>query len=228
MPANLTACSAVLVAHDVNMSIFKPVWLGRQEILTDEELTGEVIVTPALVRIPTDRFELLILPDRIQIRPAPAFNKAQASLLRVLGGIVSKLPHTPFTALGFNFEYMIQPGEGIDFKAWNRQTFAAPFSPRATVETQGDVRFGGYFSMDVLDMRLRADIKPARAASGDAEQGADSPLPPEAMQAKFNFHRDLESPASVAEILAALGAWDGAASCASEFAAAAVGGPPED
>lgn len=233
MSANLTACSAVLVAHDVNMSIFKPVWLGRQEILTEEELTGEVIVTPALVRIPTDRFELLILPDRIQMRPAQKCDKAQASLLRVLGGIVTKLPHTPFTALGLNFEYMIRPSEGVDFGERNEEQFAAAFSRGSTPEAQEDIRFGAYFALDVLGMRLRADFKPVQVESRVDAEGLESPAPCEAMRAKFNFHRDLvapgsELPASAGEILEMLGAWDSAAAYVSGLASGALGGFQED
>ena len=107
--------SAVVVGHDVNLSIFTPPWLRDQKILSDEELAGDVVITPPMVRIPAPSFELLILPDRVQMRPSDDLDKAQSDILRVLGGIVSTLPHTPFTAIGLNFAYLMSPDEHTQF-----------------------------------------------------------------------------------------------------------------
>ena len=218
MPAELMNSSAVIVAHDVNMSIFKPPWLVRQKILTDEELEGDLVVTPVLIRIPTPAFELLILPDRIQMRPGKDSDHAQSDLLRVLGGVVGTLPHTPFTAIGLNFEYRISVNGNVDFGAWNTAHFAAAFALKSMGDEAGDGRFGAYFSFEVLEMRLKADLKPVRMLQREGPDHSASASTEEKMQGHFNFHRDLGQRPVVSEILEALGRWDAVASIASQLA----------
>ncbi len=214
MCAVLTNSSAILVAHDVNLSIFKPVWLLRHKILTEEELGDETLVSPVVVRIPAPRFELLVLPDRVQLRPDLGSPAAQDDLLRVLGGIVSILPHTPFTAIGLNFEYARKCPRSAKFAEWHRPKFAAPYALQMVPGSHPAARFGAYFSFDVMDMRLKADIKPGRVDK-PAPSLADQLTPEqEVMQAKFNFHRDLVQPPEVGEILTVLGRWNSAAALA--------------
>ena len=218
MPAELSGSSVVLVAHDVNISIFKPLWLERQGILSGDELSGNFVITPPCVRIPTDRFELLVLPDRIQLRPDKESTQVQDDVMRVLGGIVSTLPHTPFTAVGLNFEFRIALDEGSKFAAWNKSCFASQYS----VDTVGDhvdnARFGTYFSFDVLGMRLKANLAPVTVSEG----AYGDPKPPtggrEAMLGTFNFHRDLTQPVKTADILETLGRWDKAGPLAAQLA----------
>lgn len=207
MGADLTNASAVLVAHDVNVSIFRPLWLKSQNILSEEELGGELLISPALIRIPTPRFELLILPDRVQFRPVLLSDQAQADALRVLGGIVSALPHTPFSAIGLNFDYTITPANGSQFRDWNQERFAVPLSLAIVGAEREDARFGLYCSFDVLGMRAKITIGPvASLRTTETVGGADAQVS-EAMRGSFNFHRDLVRSPSVSEILDALGRW---------------------
>lgn len=206
MAVELVNASAVIVAHDVNLSIFRPPWLRDQGILTDDELQGDVVATPVVVRIGARGFELTVLPDRLQFRPALQSDNANSDLLRVLGGIVSALPHTPFTAMGFNFGYRIIQPKGIDFAQWNRSRFASPVAFAVIPSgAQGTAHYGTYFSFDALDMRVKVDLKPIR------KEGF-------AMHSDFNFHRDLPQDPSIAEILRYLANWNTAALIAHEIA----------
>jgi len=223
MPADLTTCSAVIVAHDVNLSIFKPAWLGRQGILLDEELAGQVVITPALVRVPTDRFELLVLPDRIQLRPAKESDRCQPDLVRILGGIVSKLPHTPFTAIGLNFDFLLRPAEDRQFAAWNAQQFAAPIALSIIGGEVDSASYGAFFTFAVLGMKLHADFRPVPMGRREVQDALAAAPDANVMQAKFNFHRDLATPASVAVIFEVLASWNAASSVASRLAAEALG-----
>ena len=218
MPAELVNASAVIVAHDVNISIFKPRWLLRQNILSEEELADESVMSPTFVRIPTAAFELLVLPDRIQFRPAPDQPRVQSDLLRVLGGIAGTLPHTPFTAIGLNYDYMIEPASEIDFHDWDQQRFAAPISRSVVGDESSGARFGSYFSFDVLGMRLKADLRPVRVETASGAEDDRPKAPKEAILGKFNFHRDLVQSPPVSEVLEVLGNWDSAATYASQLA----------
>ncbi len=189
MAVKLVNASAVVVGHDVNLSIFRPPWLRDQRILSDEELAGDVVITPLMVRIPAPSFELIILPDRVQVRPSDDPGKAQSDILRVLGGIVSTLPHTPFTAIGLNFDYLMTPDEHTEFQAWNEQSFAARFSMDVIGSAQEEARFGAYCSFDTLGMRLKADLRPLRRTEQPEGSILKSSADPEAMLGKFNFHR---------------------------------------
>jgi hypothetical protein len=203
MLCELADSSVVVVAHDVNLSIFRGPWFKRQAILTDEELSGEIVFAPSLVRIDTPEFDLLLLPDRVQFRPKTnvAAERSQDNLLRVLGGIVTTLPHTPFTAAGLNFGYIICPQDQEQFFDWHRTRLASPFAMAQTGSAEGSgARYGSYFSVAWGDMRLRADLKPVRL-----EDPAGNRL--ERVMAKFNYHADLQSDVSVNELLAIIGRW---------------------
>lgn len=216
--------SAVVVAHDVNLSIFRPPWLRDQKILSDEELAGDVVITPLMVRIPAPSFELLILPDRVQMRPSDDSGKAQSDILRVLGGIVSTLPHTPFTAIGLNFDYLMTPDEHTQFQSWNKERFAAPFPVDVVGAALEEARFGAYYSFDTLGMRLKADLRPVRRTEQPKGDILMSSAGPEEMLGKFNFHRDLKVRPAVAEILQVLGRWGDASSLALTMAESACVG----
>ncbi len=224
MAVKLVNASAVVVGHDVNLSIFRPPWLRDQKILSDEELAGDVLITPPMVRIPAPSFELLILPDRVQVRPSDDPGKAQGDILRVLGGIVSTLPHTPFTAIGLNFDYVMTPDEHTEFQSWNKQSFAAPFSVDVVGTAQEEARFGAYYSFDTLGMRLKADLKPVLKTEQPEGGILKSSADPEAMVGKFNFHRDLKGRPAVSEILEVLGRWGDAAALALAMAESACVG----
>jgi len=221
MAVELVNASAVAVAHDVNLSIFRLPWFRDQKILSEEELAGNVVITRPMVRIPTPSFELLILPDRVQVRPSDDPGKAQSDILRVLGGIVSTLPHTPFTAIGLNFDYLMTPEEHTEFQSWNKESFAAPFSLDVIDSAQEEARFGAYYSFDTLGMRLKADLKPVQRIEQPDGDILKSPMDPEVMLGKFNFHRDLKERSGVSEILQVLGRWNDAASLALKMAEAA-------
>ncbi len=219
MCIKLAKCSAVVVARDVNVSIFKPLWLRTQNVLSEEEASADdMVIAPNLVRIPAPLFELFIIADRIQIRPSTDSDDAQADILRVLGGIVSALPHTPFTALGLNFDYEVRPPASGSFEDWNRKTFAGPFAARVIPEGGGEPRFGGYVSFDVFNMRLKIQVIPVRVPGDDGTEEQTKQGSSEAMSASFNFHRDLDQPVKTSEILESLGRWDTVRGFASEAA----------
>lgn len=192
--------SGVLSAHDVNLSIFNAIWLVREGILEEADIsTKESLFTPALIRIPTSTgAELLILQDRIQLSFDPkVVENAEPLFARVLGGIVAKLPHTPYSAVGLNAEFLLAPRDETEFGQWNRKHFSSLFS--ATSDSSSD-RFGCYLSTSQLEMQVRVECRPARIKEGQP------PFAPgqEAMHVSFNFHRDLaaQQPALILQQLA--------------------------
>ena len=88
--------SVVIVANELNLSIFKPVWLCQFDILKPEELSEGILISPAAIQIPGPTFQLVILPNRLQMTfPSSDVDATTEPLNRVLGGILRALPHTP-------------------------------------------------------------------------------------------------------------------------------------
>lgn len=205
MSAELTNASAVIIAHDVNVSILKLPWLEKHGILTKEDLTGDVVTTSTFTRVSGDNFEFLALPDRIQMRVQNS-DHGQADILRVLGGIVSTLPHTPVTALGMNFDYVLRREPDGDFAEWNRMRFASPCGLDVVKQSGVEARFGAFVSFVVNDMLLKTEIKPCKVKTKDDENC--EPRETEAMQVKCNFQEDFHESPATPQILKRLGVWD--------------------
>ena len=66
---------------------------------------------------------------------------------------------------------------------------------------------------------MKVDMKPVHPVGPESNVDLESSADSEFMLAKCNFHRDLEVPASVTEILGILGCWDAATNYASTLAA---------
>lgn len=120
--------SVVIIAKDVNLSIFKPPWLLKNKVFLERELEGNVIFTPPVVQIATDHFQFTALPDRVQLFLHDENLSSEKDIERVLGTIVKTLPHTPYTAVGLNFNYLIAPEDERQFADWNRNIFTTPLS----------------------------------------------------------------------------------------------------
>lgn len=218
MAVELTNSSVVIAAHDVNVSIFRPAWL-RNNILTEAELSGDVVFMPGVVRIPAERFELLILPDRIQMRSLLGDAQAQGDLLRVLGGIANILPHTPFTAVGLNYEFDITSSSQVCFGEWNGTEFGSIFARKlADQEGTESARFGSYVSFELESAKVRIEIKPTQSEEADQER----------MQAKFNFHHELTSSTASQDIRRAIERWEELRNLSLCLARSACNGDQED
>lgn len=200
--------SAVVTGSDVNLSIFKPLWLRQAKILTEDEISAEILVSPAAINIPTPKFELLILPNRIQMRFfGSGCNDARTDLLRVMGGIVEMLPHTPYTGVGLNFKNVLTLPAGSDFFTWNRQVFATPWAEDQATK-DNEPRFGCYFSVNTLGMRLKVDVKPINPTPELIKIVKSLALGEDYMQMVFNYHVDLKELTDVGSIIKILEKWD--------------------
>jgi hypothetical protein len=110
---------------------------------------------------------------------------------------VSRLPHTPYSAIGLNFTWHLDPEEtGIG--EFSRSIFYRDTSLFREFDTE-DARYGGYLSKNVLGCRLKLDIKPIIMSI---------PTRKDYLQFAFNFHLDLSGDNPVEEILSLLTRWN--------------------
>jgi len=186
--------SIVLIANEVNVSIFKLSWLIGQGIISAEELSDDVVITAVSTQVRTETFELTIVPNRIQLNLQPSEFHSIAGAESILVKLLNVLPHTPVSAIGLNVVYMITCPEGESFTGWTRSSFSPSLKLDAIPKADEGTRFGTYLSWDVLDSRLKLDIKPTVAVSDEGSKV-------EFMQAGFNYHIDLpENRAAIAAI----------------------------
>jgi hypothetical protein len=200
--------SVVLVANEINLSIFKPMWLGKTNILRPDELAGDCVISPGVVQIPTAQFNLLILPNQLQLAFAEMDDAVVIEPLnRVLGGILQNLPHTPFLGMGINFDFFVGPKDLDKFADWSKDLFASR-SALAVCENPTDkLRFGSYFSLDFAGMRLKINAKPIKGAVAAPKVVEQLQTATEWMHFNFNFHLDLNPVAPAQNALETLAKW---------------------
>lgn len=203
----LGGMSVVIIANELNLSIFKPVWLCQFSILKPEELSAGAVISPAAIQIPGPTFQLVILPNRLQMTFTPSDVGATLEPLnRVLGGILRTLPHTPLIGLGMNLDFFVTPIPVNNFEKWNTENFA---SRVANVVCGAGIqpRFGSYSSMQVEGMRLKLDAKPVRAVAAPSQIVKALETAPEWMHFGFNYHQDLNQDAPSKHALELLSKW---------------------
>ena len=203
-----TGMSVVLTANELNLSIFKPVWLCQSNILKSEELGDGVLISPAAIQIPCPTFQLVIVPNRLQLTfPDTEVGKTVEPVNRVLGGILKTLPHTPLVGIGMNFDFFVAPASGISFEKWNAEHFSSKAALDTGCGVDGQPRFGAYFSLLAEGMRLKVDAKPVSRVVASPQIMKCLEMAPEWMHFAFNYHKDLDQSAPTAHALDLLSKW---------------------
>lgn len=200
-------CNIVIVANNFNVSIVNTVWLFKNAVFTEEELQSSTSL-PIMVEVLTDSFKLHLVPDRLQFSVIPTFENKQDLILSKIGKLVETLPHTPFVAAGLNFTYHVVP-DTKDIGSLTRSLFCNTQSRLFDDLDSDDVRFGGYFSKDLLDMRYRLDAKPVTINSSKSAQ--------EVLQFSHNFNINLSPGDDYNMILDVIKKWDKAKTITQEI-----------
>ncbi len=195
----LVSENVVVLANQFNLSIMNQHWLIKNCIITQDDLQDGYTFTPVFALAKTKFFQLTLVPERLQIDLNPKTEKKIELIKSKIGTIVDKLPHTPFTALGFNFDYFLTT-EDSSVEKYTRSLFFKPDSPLSSQFDEDNAKFGGYFSKDVSGFRLKLDIKPISIKSKDKIM--------DKIQLAFNFHLDLVGNDKSKTILKYLAKWD--------------------
>jgi hypothetical protein len=96
MPVEAVGQNSVVVANQVNPSIFTPTWRMEQNVIPRDGIAPGAIFAPQLVQLSTDDYQLLVLPDRIQLIPICDEGRQSEVVQLVINGVVHRLPHTPY------------------------------------------------------------------------------------------------------------------------------------
>ncbi|MBU0464553.1 MAG: hypothetical protein KKE12_13285 [Proteobacteria bacterium] len=191
-------CNIVIIAATFNVNILNTVWLYKNKIFTEKELQGATCL-PVIVEAQSDDFRLHIIPDRLQFSINTKYKNAKELLLSKIGRLVKLLPHTPFTAAGLNFTYHVTPSDKDIYKL-TRSLFCNEQSKLFTDLEEENVRFGGYFSKDLLGTRFRLDAKPISVVMQNKKK--------EMLQLAYNFNVSLNQEDDHNTVIGLFDKWD--------------------
>jgi len=200
MPIQKENEDIVIVAKSFNPTIFSQLWLVRENIVSEAAFAGEHLFSPIMVNFSTNDFQMLIVPDRLQLTFSENATDKPEIIRQVPEAIVKKLSHTPFVAVGFNFRLVFTPNNKEKYVELAKYFIVADANPISDFFDSSDARFGFYYSKDFMNMRLKLDIKPTSRID---QAGVKNEL----LSLNFNFHKDLDSEDKGAQLLSVLGAW---------------------
>jgi hypothetical protein len=197
MPWHPAGSVAVIVANQFNPSILKQGWLMKVGVLGPDDLLEKgSLFSDQVVQVRSQYFHMLVLPGQMQFVPAVVPEQEQDLLVDKVGTIVRELPHTPYTAIGLNFNWHLSPADG-DMGRLTRDLFATPDRPLYERFGGDNARFGAYLSKDFGSFRLKLDVKPVHFTEGEKSHHR--------LQFSFNFHSDVDGAEQIVE---RLGHWN--------------------
>lgn len=171
----------VVTAQTFNPSIFTESWLARNCSVPVENLIGVRLFSPELAQFQTANVQVLVVPPKMQITFKFMGTEDTDTPRRIASRTIEALPHTPYQALGLNFDFFVAQPKGQDFGAYDRALLGNGANKLIQEFTPSDARFGRYFSKNHGEARLRLDVKPVRAGPENREF----------LQFGFNFHHDV-------------------------------------
>lgn len=180
--AEKALASIVIVAQTFNPSIFTETWLNKNDLISADKLVGARIFSPEVAQFGTSQMQILVIPQKLQITfPILQGLEDFGAPIEFSKGIIKLLPHTPFKAVGLNFNYFYEQKSENEFNVYNRKLLGDGDYKLLKEFSSADAKFGRYFSKDYMGFRLRLDIKPVKV----------EPDKKEMLEFAFNFHHDL-------------------------------------
>ena len=110
MEAKLIRADVVIVASAHNPSIMAPQWLKDNSLIVEEPT--QFVHTPDFSLFESESFLLVVDNQRMQITVKKQDNQSLESLANIASSYVKLLPHIPYKALGLNFIWTIEVGDG--------------------------------------------------------------------------------------------------------------------
>jgi len=172
----------VLTAQSFNPSIFTETWLDKNGIVAASRLEGIRVFSPEVAQFQTKECQILVIPPKMQIRFQVHGVEGDFGLQRNIAiRTIELLPHTPYQALGLNFDFFVSCPDEENFNAYDRALLGTGDYQLLQEFSSADAKFGRYFSKDHGAARLKLDIKPVKGG----------PQNKDLLQFSFNFHHDV-------------------------------------
>lgn len=171
MNINFAGGTIVLVSSAHNPAIITPQWIHDNLSISEKPI--QHITSPAFSGFESKSFSIFGDPDRIQFISKNMKKEGLKALKDVVIRFINVMGHIPYTALGLNFRWHVEPKENekitqieLTFDKENKTEF---------LRKEHDLRFGGTIYATKDPYVLRANIDP----KGDI------------LIYNFNFHFDI-------------------------------------
>lgn len=103
------SANLVIIAANYNPSIVSKEWLYQKGILTDT--VRNFVHTPVFSLVEADQFSLIVDEQRLQLAVRKTTQENLQTAPTIAARFVDALPETPYTALGFNYHYVMSKEE---------------------------------------------------------------------------------------------------------------------
>lgn len=163
---------------------------------------------PVVVEVRSDNFRLHIIPDRLLFSIDTKYKNPKKLIISKIGRLIELLPHTPFAAVGLNFTYHVTPSDKDIYKL-TRSLFCNEQSKLFQDLEEKDLRFGTYFSRNILGTRFKLDAKPITVTMQNQKK--------EMIQFAYNFNLNIDQNDAYQAIIDLFNKWDEAKSICREF-----------
>ena len=110
METKLRRTDIVITASAHNPSIIYPQWLKDNSLIREEP--SHFVHTPDLSLFESETFSLVVEHQRLQIAVKKQDKTSLESLANIACKYVKLLPHIPYKALGLNFVWAVEIGDG--------------------------------------------------------------------------------------------------------------------
>jgi hypothetical protein len=183
-PLDNAFAGIVLTAQTFNPSIFTETWLVQHGLLPADAFVGTRVFSPEVAQFQMQGLQVMVVPPMMQIIFGILGDEEMSiAARRFAARTIELLPHTPFQALGLNFDYFVRKPDEGDFGQFNRALLGNGNNGLLSQFSEPNSRFGRYFSKDHGEARIRLDVKPVQAG----------PDKKELLQFSFNFHHDVSA-----------------------------------
>lgn len=177
---SLEGINIVILAKNYNPSIVSKEWLYEKNIV--RETARNFVYTPVFSLIETERISLVLTEDKLQISLRNISPENIESLPGIAIKFVSDLPETPYTAVGFNYDYHAPKASS------HLEALFSPDEAKLRELFSRDYEIGGAVLFQFKEFTARMSAIPARGKSAK-------------MAIHFNFHSDSPGAKEVKERL---------------------------
>jgi hypothetical protein len=207
MPIELKGANAVVLARlPFRPEVFSLAWTVRHLGIPAEDFPEHgVIQSPILFNMPTRRFNLVVIPERIQLNLNPSAQReedeeAEGDLVRrIMREVIAHVPQLSSPGAGLNFNWTLISEERPNRKT-SRRLFCAEDKPFFREFADESACFGTYASKEYHGTRLRVEARPIHDPN-DEPNGRQIIF-------NFNFNVDLVGNDQIGHIERLLGHWE--------------------
>lgn len=158
MNANLTGANIVIVASSFNPSIVSKDWLFSKGIIN--EPSKNFTHTPGFSFFESEHYSMTLLPERFLLELKNEYQTRFTELISITERFVSRLPETPYTAIGTNYTWQTETLSKRDVEKKLEDIFTFNRDRFSKIFKQQEVRIGTTVWLNHESFFVKLSIEP--------------------------------------------------------------------